>query len=1080
MTTQLKKATGIIMSVVAVLFLWVTPVFAQTDGGLVTLNANNETIGKALEQLTKNYGYTFVIPSGEIDTQRVVRIKVKNRNIHDVLRQLFKNQEVTITVDGKTVRVTRADASDSGKKDKGKGRKRVISGKVTESDGEPMIGVTVRLKDGKTGTATDLDGNYSIEVESQNPTLLFSFVGYSPVSKNVENDDTVNVVMLEDITKLNEVVVVGYSTQKKKDITGSVSTVDANEIENLPVNDFGSALAGRAPGVQVISANGKPNEGFSMRVRGATSINAGNEPLYVVDGVPTTDTKTISPSEIESITVLKDASSAAIYGNAGANGVVLITTKQGKKGKAQVTLNAYGGWSSLTKKYKVLNADQHRQLLTDLGYPDYDRSVYNADIDWQDEIFRTGSMQNYQLSISGGTDKTLYYLSGGFVKNAGIVKGNEFQRLNFKLNLDQEVFKWFRIGSHLAYSKIDDVDVGDGNSESVILKSVTCPSVVPKYNEDGSFPTLPFLSSLENPLSDIEADTHSWMQHKILGNVYGEIYFTDWLKFKASVAVDMSYSRYKEFLDPFKSNYGRNQQGRATYNTAMNYKWQNEELLMFDKTFGYSKIGAMAGFVSSHWQGEGSGSSIRGFSDIKIPTLNAGTILDKPYETYEASSNMSWLARVTYDYDSRYLATVNFRADGSSKFSRNNRWGYFPSFSLGWRISSEKFMGSVEWINDLKIRIGWGQVGNDQVGCYSSYGIYGLGANYNIDDIILNGYYQSQLGNDKLKWERTSQTDIGIDFSVFNGRINFTFDAYYKKTSDLLLMVNLPQSTGFESGMQNVGNVVNKGLEFQVTTRNLTGPVSWTTDFNLSLNRNKVTNMAGSPEIFTGWLDKKISGTASIVKEGHPLGTFFGYKAAGVNPDNGRMMYEKANGMLVFEEDLSADEDRMIIGCAQPKLLYGMNNSLSWKAFELSFFFQGSYGNDVFNATRMFTEGMFDARNQSDRVLMRWQNPGDYTTVPKAEKDKYSPISSRFIEDGSYLKLKNVKFSYTLPSAITRKALMERVTFYFSADNLLTWTKYKGYDPEVNIGGGSSTVMGIDQGSYPHSRTYTFGATVVF
>ena len=330
--------------------------------------------------------------------------------------------------------------------------------------------------------------------------------------------------------------------------------------------------------------------------------------------------------------------------------------------------------------------------------------------------------------------------------------------------------------------------------------------------------------------------------------------------------------------------------------------------------------------------------------------MNAGTVLNKPSEDYGASTNASVLGRVTYDYQNKYLATVNFRADGSSKFGVNNRWGYFPSFSLGWRLTGEEFMKPLDWLSDLKLRVGWGQVGNDQVGYYSSYGIYGIGANYNMDGIILPGYYQSQIGNDKLRWERTTQTNVGLDFSFLNGRMTLTADAYYKKTTDLLLMVKLPQTSGFDSGMQNVGSVVNKGLEFQLTTRNLTGELKWTTDFNISTNKNEVTDMAGSPAIFTGSLDKKISGNVSIIQKGQALGSFYGFQAAGVNPQNGRMMYEKANGMLVYEEDLSADEDRRILGCAQPKFLYGINNVFSYKNFDLSFFFQGSYGNDIYNA----------------------------------------------------------------------------------------------------------------------------------
>ncbi len=884
-----------LLPILLALFIWTNPVLAQNNGELITLSLKNKTIGEALETINKRYNYTFVLRTPDIDTKRKVSIDAKQQKIEDVLNNLFRGQDVSFDINNKTVRISK----------------------------------------------------------NANQVLQYSFLGYLSQEKRIGDNRMLNVTLEEDVKKLDEVVVVGYSVQKKKDITGAVSTVLAKDIENIPVNDFGSALAGRSAGVQVITPSGKPNEGFSIRVRGATSINAGNEPLYVVDGVPTSDTKTINPSEIESITVLKDASSAAIYGNAGANGVVLITTKRGRKGEAQIELNAYYGFSERAKRIDVLNKDEYQDLLSDLGYPAMDTSVYNANIE-----------------------------------------------------------KWVKIGTNLSYSKINDVDVSDGNSETVILQAITTPSVVGKYNADGTFPTLPFLSSLENPLSAVESYTRDYVYHKLLGNLYAEISFTPDLKLKTSMGIEMGASRYKEFLDPFSSAWGRNQQGQASYNTSLNYKWINEEILTYTKKIGDHSFSALAGFVASRYVGESANSSIRGFSDNKIHSMNAGTVLNKPSEDYGASTNASVLGRVTYDYQNKYLATVNFRADGSSKFGVNNRWGYFPSFSLGWRLTGEEFMKPLDWLSDLKLRVGWGQVGNDQVGYYSSYGIYGIGANYNMDGVILPGYYQSQIGNDKLRWERTTQTNVGLDFSFLNGRMTLTADAYYKKTTDLLLMVKLPQTSGFDSGMQN--------------------------------------------------------------------GSFYGFQAAGVNPQNGRMMYEKANGMLVYEEDLSADEDRRILGCAQPKFLYGINNVFSYKNFDLSFFFQGSYGNDIYNATRMFTEGMFDSRNQSDRVLMRWRNPGDYTTVPRAEKDKYPAISSRFVEDGSYFKLKNVKLSYTLPRPLTRKALMDRVTVYISGDNLVTFTNYRGYDPEVNIGGGSSSAMGIDQGVFPHARTYILGATIVF
>lgn len=1054
-----------------------TGVFAEQKANTVTLKVTNQTIEQVMETLTKRYDFTFVMLTPGIDTHKKVSISAKQQPISAFLKMLFSGQNVDFDIQGKTVRISRASAASQGLPAAQSLR---ISGRVTDAMGAALPGVNVIIAGTSQGTATDLNGGYSIEVNKPTDTLLFSFMGYLNNQQEVGNRSTIDVMLEESQLAVDEVVVVGYGVQKKKEVTGAVSTLAAKDIENIPVNDFGSALAGRAAGVQVVTPSGKPNAGFSIRVRGSTSISAGNEPLYVVDGVPTGDTKSISPAEIESITVLKDASSAAIYGNAGANGVVLITTKQGRRGDAKIELNAYYGLSLKPKSMSVLNDREYEELLGDLGYPELDRSVYNANVDWQDYIYRNAPMQNYQLSVSGGDEKSTYYISGGTIMQDGIIAPSEFNRMNFKINLDYKVKDWMKIGTNLSYSRINDVDVSDGNSETVVLQAITTPSVVGIRNANGTYPTLPFISSLENPLAGIDAYEKDYISNKLLGYLYGEIYFTKQLKLKTSIGLESGSSRYKEFLDPFSTSWGQNQKGQAKYNSDFAYKWINENLLTYSNSIGKHSFSALGGFIASRYEGEGSSTSIRGFSSNKLPILGAGTIPDKPYEYYGANSNVSMLLRGTYNYAYKYMLTVNFRADGSSKFGVNSRWGYFPSFSLGWRLTGEEFLSNVSWLDDLKLRVGWGQVGNDQVDDYGSYGMYGSGANYNIDGSILSGYYQGQVGNDKLRWEKTSQTNMGIDLSLIRGRVNITIDAYYKKTSDLLLMVKLPQTSGFDSGMQNVGSVTNKGLEFQVNTRNTVHTVRWTTDFNISMNRNKITDMAGSPAIFAGGLDKKISGNASIVTTGKSLGSFYGYKAVGVNPDNGRMMYKKADGMLIYSEGLNPDTDRQIIGCAQPKLLYGINNTISWRNIDLSIFIQGSYGNDIYNATRMFTEGMFDSRNQSSDVLMRWRRPGDYTTIPRAEKDKYPLISSRFIEDGSYVKLKNVKLSYTLPVKWTKRALMERVSIYASGDNLFTLTNYSGYDPEVNIGGGSTSAMGIDQGVFPHTKIFILGVNVVF
>ncbi len=955
-----------------------------------------------------------------------------------------------------------------------------VTGTVFSSDGEPLVGATVIEQGVNNGVTTDLKGEFSLTLVGNGRKLTVSFMSYETQTINLGARSHIDVVLESDIKQLDEVVVVGYGVQSKKDLTGAISVVKASDMENIPVVDFGSAIAGRTSGVQVLSSSGKPGSGFSIQIRGASSINASSEPLYILDGVPTTDTQNINPADIESISILKDASSAAIYGSAGANGVVIITTKRGRSGEANVQLNIQRALSLPPSEVDVLNTEQYNELLTELGYPAYDTDVYNANINWQDEMYDVANMSTYQVSISGGDDRGSYYVSGSVVDQEGIIAPSSYKRYSLRVNADNMVKNWLKVGTNISYSHTDDVTISEGSSTDVMLSCIATPSVVDRYDEDGTFMTLPFLSSMENPYSGVYDYTKDYFKDNIYATAYAELDLAAGLKFKSSFGITVSSSRYKEFLDPFMSDWGLNQEGEATYNSGFSNSWINENTLAYNKEVNNHRYSLLGGFVLSETQSEGANVSVNGFSSNKLTTLNAGTTLSAPSEYYDAYSNASVLLRSTYDYNSKYLATLNFRADGSSKFGSENRWGYFPSFSLGWRINSEDFMSSATWVDDLKLRTGWGIVGNDGVGSYSSYGIYGVGANYNIDGDILSGYYQSQIGNNELRWEKTSQINIGADFTAYKGRLSATLDVYNKTTTDLLLMVSLPESSGFDSGMQNIGEVSNKGIEFQVSTVNIDRAVKWRTDITLSKNINEVIDMGSTPAIYTGGLDKKISGYTSIVTEGEALGTFYGYKAHGVNVENGRMMYENAEGRLVYEEDLSEDADRVVIGNAQAKLLYGISNVVTWKNLELSIFLQGSYGNDVFNASRMFTEGMFDSRNQSTAVLDRWQNPGDYTSMPRAEKDLYPIISSRFVEDGSYLKIKTLKLSYSLPSSLLSRINITQAMIYFAAENLYTFTNYSGTDPELNIAGSSATAMGIDQGGYPHAQVLSIGAVISF
>lgn len=954
---------------------------------------------------------------------------------------------------------------------------RTVAGKVTAQSGDALPGVNVSLKGTLTGTSTDVDGTFRISVSSDSDILVFSFIGYKTYEMTVGSRTSFDVVLEDDITALDEVVVVGYGTQQKKDITGAVGIVGKEAMDDRPNTQFGNLIQGKTAGVQVLSSSGKPSAGFNIRIRGTNSISGSSEPLYVVDGVISSDTRTINPADIESITILKDASSAAIYGAQGANGVVLITTKQGTTAQPRFEFSAYTGVSSVWKTLEVLNAEQYRDLMTEMGQST-DWSQFTENTDWQNKIFQNGVSQNYQFSVSGKNDKTSYYLSAGWMQNKGSVRSAEMDRYNFKVNLKQFVNDWLEIGTNMNYSRYHDVDVSDNtnvNSGGVILGVLSTPPNIGIYNPDGTFTRNPF-QDWENPVSGTDGSDRGYKNQRLLGNVYAEVSILPELKFRSNLGIDYIMGMYDYFLDPFRTSYGRALSGLARNSTNLTNYYIFDNTLSYRKTVGDHNFSALAGTVIQKFNWENNYIETSGFSSNSIPTTNAGSTIRAANNSKSEKANASFISRVTYDYLGKYLLTANFRADGSSAFGPNQRWGYFPSASVGWRISDENFFPQVNAVGDVKIRVGWGMVGND-IGPYAYLGLVGTGANYPIGGEILPGSYPSTIQNNDLKWEATQQTNIGIDVSFLNDRITFSADAYLKKTSDLLLYVPLPRSTGFNTGLQNVGDIENKGLEFLVSSKNLTGDLAWQTDFNISFNRNKVINIIGS-QVAAGGVAAR--GEVALSVEGKPLGLFYGFIGGGVDPVTGDYYYVDRNGESTFTP--SADTDRTFIGDPNPNFIYGMTNTLSYKNFGFSIFLQGSQGNDIFNATRIETEGMTDAKNQALAVAGRWRVPGDVTNIPRAtpNNSNNSRVSTRFVEDGSYLRAKAITLSYTVPLSVLSRIQLNSAKFYVTGENLFTITKYSGFDPEVNAFGGSNVVQGVDYGTYPQTRTLIVGVNLTF
>jgi len=960
-----------------------------------------------------------------------------------------------------------------------------VRGHVQDKQGNSLPGVSIKVKGTNRGTASQPDGNFTITAPS-NATLEFSFVGFSTQETGINGRSEITITMDDTNTELGEVVVIGYGTQKKKDVTTAVVAVNTKDLTERPITLTAAALQGKAAGVQVTQPSGKPGAAFSVRVRGATSVQAGNEPLYVIDGVPTTDVRDLNTNDIETITVLKDASGAAIYGARASNGVVLITTKRGRSGDPVINFNTYYGISKIGKKINVLDPTQYNDLMDEMGF---DVTTPTTTTNWLDEVFRTGKNQNYQLSASGGTDKSKYFISGAYTKDDGMVKPARYDRRVFRANLDNQLKPWAKLTTNISYANVDLQDLKDNANagrNAAILGALNAPPVIGVFETDADghqrYTMNPYKSGWDNPLAAIDGPTQGSKDNRVLGNAALDLNFTKDLKFRTNYGVDYTNHRYDYYLDYIMTTPGRNDHGYAEAQRYNTLTWLWENTLGYDKSFGKHNISALGGVTTQKNHYEVSNQTGRDFpADPTVKTLNAANQIVGETTASEWFL-MSYLGRIMYNYDSKYLLTANFRADGSSKLDKRHKWGYFPSISAGWRISAEPFMQDVKAISDLKIRAGWGQNGNvEGLSPYASLGLNNFVRQTPTSPLSGPGItLPPGAPNPDLKWETTTQTNVGIDLSLFDSRLTFTADAYIKKTDDLLMRVPFPQSAEYDYILRNAGSLENKGLEFVVSSVNIDRPdgLRWSTDFNIAFNRNKVTDLQLTPVYYFAAVENR--DYIITLRKGLPLGTFFGYVSEGVDPKTGDIVYKDINN-----DGKVTPGDRTVIGSAQPDFTYGMNNNLSYKNWSLSFLLQGSQGNDVFNASRMETEGLYDSKNQSTEVLRRWTAPGQITDIPRATNGDVtnSRTSSRFVENGSFLRMKSATLSYNLPKSALNTLHLSKLLIYATAQNLFTITSYKGFDPEVNAftsGEGSGVTLGIDYGTYPVARTYVLGLNLSF
>ncbi|WP_298646518.1 TonB-dependent receptor [uncultured Proteiniphilum sp.] len=956
-----------------------------------------------------------------------------------------------------------------------------ISGKVTDEEGEAVIGATISIRGMSAGTVTDADGQFTLEVPAD-ATLVISYVGYLTQTIRVGDQSFLEITLVEDLQNLEEVIVIGYGTARKHDVTTAISTISLEDISERPLTSVAEALQGKAAGVQVIQPNGSPGSGMTVRIRGNSSINASNDPLYIVDGTPLTDINHLSPNDIASMQILKDASSAAIYGSRAANGVVLITTKRGNTEEPRIAFNSYVGVSKIAKRIEALNTEQYKEYLKEIGMSSVPDSVTNY-TNWFDETFRTGLNQNYQLSFSSGQKDMTYYLSGAYTSDEGIVPNSSFNRFTLRSNVENQIRSWLKIGANLSYSQTKEKTIPNNigsNRAGVILAVINSAPYLNIWDPEnpGQYDNNAYGTRIEPPLAFTSRYTTN-RNGRLLGDVNGEISFSKNLKFRTSASMEGNIYHSTSFLDPKLTEWGRTQHGEGYDNRTISQNLQFESILTYDNMFGKHSLNVMAGTTTNDSKWTTANISGQDYINSDIKTLNAANIISQ----YSGTANYQWrilsyLTRAAYNYDSRYLLTVNFRADGSSKLAPDHRWGYFPSASAAWRISSESFMENVDFIDDLKIRAGWGQTGNQSgISEYAYLQQYSISKQTPTPENPFPGItiQRSNIKNSELTWETTTQTNIGVDLTLFNGRLVFNADYYYKYTRDMLMNVPLPSTAAVSSILRNEGEMSNRGFELNVSSVNLNSELFWSTDFNISFNRNKLEKLALNKVYYFGYVET-LRDNILRLEEGQPLGRFYGLKYSHVDPQTGDPVYEDVDGNGQITLD-----DRTYIGDANPKFIYGMTNTFSYKGFNLNLFLQGSYGNDIFNASRADTEGMYDDKNQSIRVLDRWKTPGQITDVPRATGDQSTlKVSSYYVEDGSYLRLKSLTFSYDVATAGLKRIGIERIQPYFTAQNLFTLTKYKGFDPELNFAGNSSTVQGVDWGTYPNVKTFVFGLNIDF
>lgn len=1075
---------------------------AHSQNAKVSIRMNNVKPDKILNEIENQTDYLFIY-NNQVDINKITSVKVKNEAVAQVLDRILSGTGINYELEGTHIILTTEAIKDLHAQQQAK----TVTGTVTDVSGEPIIGANIRIKGTTTGTITDIDGNFSIKAEPQS-VIEVSYIGYLTQETVINNQKSIRFLLKEDTKTLDEVVVIGYGVQKKADLTGSVANINTEKLNTQSNANIGQALQGKIAGVDIVSQGGAPGSGTRIMVRGIGTLNNAS-PLYIVDGMYMNSIDHINPNDIASIDVLKDASSAAIYGSRAANGVIIVTTKEGSntEGKPIIDLSVNLGISTASKFLDMLDAKGWAEVTTiarqAIGKPALDMATDLAnkpDNDWQDIMFRPALMQNYNLSVKGGGKYSTYYTGLGYFNQDGIVKGTNYQRYNIQSKNDYKR-GIFSAGTNLIISFSHDKPLHQelrGGMIGTILQSVPTLEKYDDTREGGYGGTYGDVVNIPHPLAIIDDNIMDRYNEnvKIFANLYAQIELFKGLKYKLNLTPDFSFERYKNYLNKYDFGLATNSITQLTERQRRRRNILVENLLTFDRTFGEHKISALAGYTYQdsrfrHIQAYGEGLP-QGLEEIDAATTN------------RSNEGNSWrsvltsiLGRVFYSYQNKYLFTATIRRDGSSKFGKNNRYGYFPSFSLGWNVAEEKFMENVHWLDQLKLRGGYGVLGNQEIDNYQYSSTITTGINYpDGNGGLLQGAFPKNFANPDIKWEETAMTNVGIDFMAFNNRLSLTADYYVKNTKDILLTVPIPISSGGANDpIRNAGKIRNNGFEFNLGWMDQPNPdISYGINLIGSFNKNKVIAMGSeSGSIKGGSTNQNI--TTSETKAGYPIGGYWLISTAGyfnsqeevdAYAKDGKKIQPAAEpGDIKFvdanNDGVINDDDRVFQGSPFPDFTFALNGNMRYKNFDLSIGLQGVLGNKIYNATRQTLEDVTKGSNFLASCLDYWTPENKNASHPRLTWDDPNrntrAESDRYLENGSYLRLRSVQLGYTFPQTWFKGAI-QHARVYINAENLFTITSYSGYSPDVNAD--NANYRGFDNFIYPTNRTFMLGLNVTF